>query len=95
MSQIVGAVGDIRDVETSRRMVSWRASRLTFFTVSALIFAASATLTIVWCAQMSAMGKMPMTDGWSMSMPWTRMPGQSWPGAAASFLGMWVAMMVA
>jgi predicted metal-binding membrane protein len=24
-----------------------------------------------------------------------RMPGQTWPGAAASFLGMWVAMMVA
>jgi predicted metal-binding membrane protein len=23
------------------------------------------------------------------------MPGQTWPGAAASFLGMWVAMMVA
>jgi predicted metal-binding membrane protein len=29
-----------------------------------------------------------------MSMVWMRMPGQSWPGAAASFLGMWVAMMV-
>lgn len=25
---------------------------------------------------------------------WTRMPGQSWPGAAASFLGMWMVMMV-
>jgi predicted metal-binding membrane protein len=24
-----------------------------------------------------------------------RMPGQTWPGAAASFLGMWVVMMVA
>jgi predicted metal-binding membrane protein len=31
---------------------------------------------------MSAMGEM-------------RMPGQTWPGAAASFLGMWIAMMVA
>jgi predicted metal-binding membrane protein len=30
-----------------------------------------------------------------MSMMWTRMPGQTWPGAAASFLGMWVVMMVA
>jgi predicted metal-binding membrane protein len=30
-----------------------------------------------------------------MSMPWMRMPGQTWPGAAASFLGMWVVMMVA
>ena len=26
---------------------------------------------------------------------WMRMPGQSWPGAEASFLGMWMAMMAA
>ncbi len=30
-----------------------------------------------------------------MSMTWMRMPGQSWPGAASAFLGMWVVMMVA
>lgn len=30
----------------------------------------------------------------SMSEAWMRMPGQTWPGAAASFLGMWVVMMV-
>jgi predicted metal-binding membrane protein len=30
-----------------------------------------------------------------MSMAWMRMPGQSWLGAGASFLGMWMAMMVA
>jgi hypothetical protein len=35
-----------------------------------------------------------MTGGWTMSMAWMRMPGQTWPGAAASFLGMWVVMMV-
>jgi predicted metal-binding membrane protein len=28
-------------------------------------------------------------------MLWMRMPGQTWPGAAASFLGMWVVMMAA
>ena len=28
-------------------------------------------------------------------MPWMQMPGQTWPGAAASFLSMWVVMMVA
>lgn len=38
---------------------------------------------------------MPMPDGGTMSMMWTRMPGQSWPGTAASFLGAWVVMMVA
>lgn len=30
-----------------------------------------------------------------MSVAWMRMPGQTWLGAAASFLGMWVMMMVA
>ncbi len=30
-----------------------------------------------------------------MSTAWMRMPGQTWPGAAASFLGMWVGMMIA
>jgi predicted metal-binding membrane protein len=33
--------------------------------------------------------------GWTMSMAWMRMPGQTWPAATASFLGMWVVMMVA
>ena len=63
--------------------------------VSALLFAVSAAVTIVWCTSMSAMGGMPMPGGWTMSMAWMRMPGQTWPGAAASFLGMWVVMMVA
>jgi predicted metal-binding membrane protein len=66
-----------------------------FFGISALLFAASAALTIVCCASMSAMGEMPMPGGWTMSMTWMRMPGQTWTGAAASFLGMWIAMMVA
>jgi len=72
-----------------------RASRQAFLGVSALLFLASTAVTIVWCASMSAMGEMPMPGGWTMSMAWMRMPGQTWPGAAASFLGMWVVMMVA
>src|SRR6058998_2700763 len=74
-------------------MASERASQQAFLGVSALLFAASAAGTIVWCASMSAMGEMPMPGGWTMSMGWMRMPGQTWPGAAASFLGMWVAML--
>jgi predicted metal-binding membrane protein len=70
-------------------------SQRTFFATSALLFAASAAVTIVWCASMSAMGGMSMPGGWTMSMTWMRMPGQSWPNAAASFLGMWLVMMVA
>jgi predicted metal-binding membrane protein len=74
---------------------SERVSKLAFFGISALLFAASAAITIVWCTSMAAMGEMPMPSGWTMSMAWMRMPGQTWPGAAASFLGMWVLMMVA
>ena len=62
-------------------------SQRTFVGTVAILFAASATVTIIWCESMSSM------DG--MGMPWVRMPGQTWPGAAASFLGMWVVMMVA
>ncbi len=87
----MGAVGAIMGREISRRIASERA----FLGVSALLFAASAAVTIVWCASMSAMGEMPMPGGWTMSMAWMRMPGQTWPGAAASFLGMWVVMMAA
>jgi predicted metal-binding membrane protein len=61
--------------------------------VSALLFAVSVAITVVWCTSMSAMGEMTMPGGWTMSMLW--MPGQTWPGAAASFLGMWIVMMVA
>ena len=66
--------------------------------VSALLFlmwAASATVTIIWCTSMSGMGGMPMPGGWTMSMAWMRMPEQTWPAFAASFLGMWIVMMVA
>lgn len=69
--------------------------QLAFFGLSALVFAASALVTIVWCASMSTMGEMSMPGGWSMSMAWMRMPGQTWLGTGASFLGMWVVMMVA
>ena len=81
--------------EISQRMVSERASQRAFFGVSSLLFGASAAATMVWCASMSAMGEMPMAGGWTMSMAWMRLPGQTWLGAAASFLGMWVVMMVA
>jgi predicted metal-binding membrane protein len=72
-----------------------QAPQRAFLAVSALLFAASAATTIAWCASMSAMGEMPMPGGWTMSMAWMRMPGQTSLGAAASFLGMWVVMMVA
>jgi predicted metal-binding membrane protein len=89
---IVGATGER---EISQRLVSGRASHCFFFGVSALLFAASAAATIVCCVSMSAMGGMPMPGGWTMSKAWMRMCGQTWAGAAASFVGMWVVMMAA
>lgn len=82
-------------LESSRPVASRRASDRVFLGFSALLLAASAAGTIAWCASMSEMGGMPMPGGWTMSMAWMRMPGQSWPGAAASFLGMWILMMAA
>jgi len=76
-------------------MVFERSSQQAFFGTSALLFTGSAALTIAWCGSMSAMGKMPMPGGWTMSMTWMRMPGQTWIEAAASFLIIWLVMMAA
>jgi predicted metal-binding membrane protein len=65
----------------------------TFVTVSGLVFAVSVAVTVYFCRSMA--GEMEMPGGWTMSMMWMRMPGQSWPMAAAMFLLMWLTMMVA
>ena len=62
---------------------------------SSLLFVASVAATVFWGTSMSAMSGMPMPGGWTMSMAWMRMPGQTWTFTAASFLGMWAVMMVA
>lgn len=62
---------------------------------AAALFAASAAATIAWSMSMAAMGAMPMPGGWTLSMAWMPMDGQSWPGLAAAFLGMWAVMMPA
>lgn len=64
-----------------------------FFGTSFLLFVASAAGTIYWCGSMPR--GMAMPGGWTMSMVWTKMPGQSWPGTIASFMAMWTIMMVA
>lgn len=63
--------------------------------VCALVFAASAAATFVGCRSMLAMTGMPMPGGWTMSMTWMRMPGETWAQAGATFLRMWIVMMVA
>src|SRR5262245_18621406 len=71
-----------------------RASERGFLGVSALLFAVSAAVTIVWCTSMPAVGGLAM-PGHSMGSAWMRMPGQTWADAASSFIGKWVVMMVA
>ncbi len=68
MSQVVGVADAAGEREISGRMVSERASQRAFFGVSALLFAASAAVTIVWCRFVSAMDEMPMPGGWAMSI---------------------------
>ena len=57
-----------------------------FLGASALLFLACAGGTIYWSRSMPA--GMPMPGGWALSMAWVRMPGQTWPGAAGTFMGM-------
>lgn len=64
-----------------------------FLGTSALLFITSVATTIYLCQSMS--GGMAMPGGWTMSMVWMRMQGQSWLASAASFVGMWVVMMAA
>jgi predicted metal-binding membrane protein len=64
-----------------------------FLGASALLFIASVAITIYFCQSMS--GGMAMPGGWTMSMAWMKMQGQSWLASAASFMAMWVVMMAA
>jgi predicted metal-binding membrane protein len=66
-----------------------------FIGVAVLLFVVCTAMTVAWCASMSTVGAMPMPGGWTLSMTWMRMPGQTWLGTAASFLAMWVVMMAA
>lgn len=77
----------------SRHLI--KAGDRVFLGFSALLFVASAMVTIVWCASMSSMSEMQMPGNWTMSMAWMRMPGQTWLNAMTSFGVMWVVMMVA
>lgn len=66
-----------------------------FISITALLFLLSAVVTVLWCNSMSGMSGMAMPGGWTMSMTWMRMSGQTWTGATVSFVSMWLVMMVA
>jgi predicted metal-binding membrane protein len=61
------------------------------YALAAALWVAGLAVTIYMCQMMA--GGMDMPGGWSMSMAWMRMSGQSWFGAAAMFMAMWLAMM--
>jgi len=67
--------------------------RVGFVVVCAVAFLVGISATIHFCRSMCC--EMQMPGGWSMSMMWMRMHGQTWSGAASGFLFMWLAMMVA
>ena len=63
------------------------------YLTAVLVFVAAAAATLYFCRTMSDDMRMP--GGWTMSMMWMPMRGQTWLAAGAMFLGMWLAMMVA
>ena len=65
----------------------------TVYLTALAAFAVAAGMTLYLTRSMS--GGMLMPGKWTMSMMWMVMPGQSWLSAALSFVGMWLAMMVA
>jgi predicted metal-binding membrane protein len=64
-----------------------------FIAICVLAFGASVVATAYFCRSMCS--EMEMPGGWTMSMMWMPMQGQSWFASARSFLLMWLAMMVA
>jgi predicted metal-binding membrane protein len=64
-----------------------------FIAICLLAFGASVAATAYFCRSMCS--EMEMPGGWTMSMMWMPMGGQSWFASATSFLLMWLAMMVA
>jgi predicted metal-binding membrane protein len=79
--QRINLVG--RDEATSAR----------FIAVCVLAFVAGVSATVYFSRWMCCEVEMP--GGWTMSMMWMRMRGQTWFASALSFLLMWLAMMVA
>lgn len=88
----IGECGKLAHAKTGARVDARRAA---FYGVCGVLFGISTGLTVEACLSMSAMGAMPMPGGWTMSMMWLPVCGQTWPAVAASFVGMWIAMMVA
>jgi predicted metal-binding membrane protein len=64
-----------------------------FILACAAAFIISVAATVHFCRSMCC--ELDMPGGWTMSMMWLGMRGQTGAGSATSFLLMWLAMMVA
>jgi len=65
-----------------------------FLGISVLVFIACAVMTVFQGIAMQRMNVMSMPGGWTISMTWMIMPGQTWLSSAISFINMWIIMMV-
>ena len=63
-----------------------------FVAAIGLFFVVSTAATLYFCLSMG--DGMDMPGGWTMSMLWMQMPGQTWLSSAAMLLIMWLAMML-
>ena len=63
-----------------------------FIAICVFTFIAGALATVYFYRPMCCDMKMP--GGWTMSMMWMQMPGQTWFTAGINFLLMWFAMMI-
>lgn len=79
----------------TRRADAACAERHRFFALAAVLFAASAVITVFCAASMPGMDEAPMPGGWTLSMAWMPMCGSGGSSTAADFIGMWLPMMAA
>src|SRR5262245_41068931 len=80
----------LRSEKSVQRVAS--APRTEFIAACVVAFVAGSSATIYFCRSMCC--EMDMPGGWTMSMMWMPMPGQTWAASATSFQLMWLAMMV-
>jgi predicted metal-binding membrane protein len=64
-----------------------------FIAVCTIAFCISVAATVYFCRSMGS--EMEMPGGWSMSMMWMKMPGETWLQSGFGFMLMWLAMMIA
>src|SRR5262245_29749540 len=80
----------LRSEKSVQRVAS--VPRTEFIAACVVAFVAGSSATIYFCRSMCC--EMDMPGGWTMSLMWMPMPGQTWAASATSFQLMWLAMMV-